>query len=841
MSAEHLVALPSPCGTWSAWRWAALRATGFPAALVLRLGAAQASAAADQLLDDERAAALARRSVLDALRRARAESSTPSASLEKAAKLLQKGRVPAETGTSADAEIRLLREASERVEVARARLTTAFAEDATHASAALRDVAASPLFREALVWQNRSALETAVAPLLRRAEAGQPRSNERKHEELVASYLQRYCTKNDTIGFFGPVGWAKLGAPGDATAIAPGPALLAHRSIHFEQWPIDALAKKLAADPRAEPWMVPRRLPFVRGTGTEVQSPVTGKISLTEAQATVLAACSGRETAREVAARVVAARPALFGGEADVLDALRTLREKSLVAWTFEVPLTWNPERALASLIARVGDVALRDEMTSQLAELEGARAHVARATGDPGALDVAVTQLAETFTRVTGAAPTRNAGAMYAARQLVFEDCRRDLDAVLGGDVLAAVGPALALVLTSARWMTFEAARVYRERLRGIHDDVLRRSKDGKVPFADVWFRAQRLLFGEKESPFAAVTEAVERRWAELLSFSPGSRRVHFESAALEPRVREAFDAPRPGWCQARHHSPDLMIAAESVEAIARGDYEVVLGEIHVGVNTLDSACILAQHPSPEEIERADGRDLPERLALPVYSKEWLRITARTNRAFAHSWHRYVESGFDIAPGERDQVLSLSDLFVEDVEGELLVRGPDGFALELLAFLGENMSLLTTSALRLLPRAAHNPRVTIDRLVVSRESWRVKPSDMTFAYEDSPESRFLAARRWAKGLGLPRFVFAKSSIEVKPVYVDLDSPIFVNIFAKLVRRTKEHVAGETVISISEMLPGLDQTWVPDRAGARYASELRIVALDRIEEVLRHG
>ena len=78
----------------------------------------------------------------------------------------------------------------------------------------------------------------------------------------------------------------------------------------------------------------------------------------------------------------------------------------------------------------------------------------------------------------------------------------------------------------------------------------------------------------------------------------------------------------------------------------------------------------------------------------------------------------------------------------------------------------------------------------------------------------------------------MPRFVFTKSSVEVKPFYVDFASPIYVNIFAKVVRRTLETGGENPLILVSEMLPTADQAWLPDNEGERYTSELRIVALD---------
>jgi hypothetical protein len=71
--------------------------------------------------------------------------------------------------------------------------------------AKLSAVAEDPLFREAVIWQSRMAFETQVSKI-----AGEPSetgSKRRQRETVVASYWQRYCAKNDTIGFFGPLAW----------------------------------------------------------------------------------------------------------------------------------------------------------------------------------------------------------------------------------------------------------------------------------------------------------------------------------------------------------------------------------------------------------------------------------------------------------------------------------------------------------------------------------------------------------------------------------------------------------------------------------------------------------
>jgi hypothetical protein len=119
----------------------------------------------------------------------------------------------------------------------------------------LAAVAGDPLFGEAVTWQNRAAYANAVAKVAARS-ATKP-SRARQREEVVASYWQRYCAKNDTIGFFGPLAWGRVADDGPPLHARCG-ALVARRDVHFEAWAVHALAESLdpelriAAGPHTE-------------------------------------------------------------------------------------------------------------------------------------------------------------------------------------------------------------------------------------------------------------------------------------------------------------------------------------------------------------------------------------------------------------------------------------------------------------------------------------------------------------------------------------------------------------------------------------------------------------
>jgi Lantibiotic dehydratase, N terminus len=112
-------------------------------------------------------------------------------------------------------------------------------------SARLRGVARDPLFREAVTWQNPAAFDNAVVKVV--AGASKQPSQARRREEIVASYWQRYCAKNDTIGFFGPLAWGQIEQGHPRLTLRAG-ALERDRAVHFEAWGIQSLAEALDPD-----------------------------------------------------------------------------------------------------------------------------------------------------------------------------------------------------------------------------------------------------------------------------------------------------------------------------------------------------------------------------------------------------------------------------------------------------------------------------------------------------------------------------------------------------------------------------------------------------------------
>ncbi|HXJ48622.1 MAG TPA: lantibiotic dehydratase, partial [Candidatus Acidoferrum sp.] len=107
-------------------------------------------------------------------------------------------------------------------------------------AAGLAAVAKDPSFATAVIWQNRTAYLSAVVNL--GGPAPGSGSKRRQREGVVAGYWQRYCSKNDTIGFFGPLAWGSVADDRPAVAVRAG-RLVQSCEVHFESWCLEALAR----------------------------------------------------------------------------------------------------------------------------------------------------------------------------------------------------------------------------------------------------------------------------------------------------------------------------------------------------------------------------------------------------------------------------------------------------------------------------------------------------------------------------------------------------------------------------------------------------------------------
>ncbi len=557
----------------------------------------------------------------------------------------------------------------------------------------LAEVARDPAFREAVAWQSRESLRRAVDKLAAGA-PGSP-SRRRRWTDVVGSYWQRYCSKNDTIGFFGPLAWGSFAEQDEALAVRSG-ALERERVVHLETWAVEAAAA-------------------AAGVGTPL-------------------------------------------------------------------PMGPFPERALRPLLAD----------TSGLDRLEVARDAVAAARREEVA--AALDRLDRVFEEVTGRPAARAEDDSGGGRTVAYLDSMRELDVTLGPAVLDELRSSLPVVLHASRWW---CGRVFD---RGA--ELLERIAHGRSgPLAPLLGELMGAGFGLWDQ-MGEEQDDLRRRWASVV--------------AGEATAAEAFADWTPAWHGSTYHSADLQIAAAGTDAVARGDFLVVLGDFHGGDNPLAQGLFGLRHPDPAAMMRRIAAEAGPGVHLSPPRRGVVEMTAR-------SWPMYpagdivVVSGDEPAPAGTTRV-ALEDVVVDD--GHVSDRAGT-FRVTLAQFL--YLPIFVASLRSFDPIGEHDGRAQIGRLVVRRASWSAPAAELPAGPGD------LAA--WARDRGLPRRVFARSPLERKPRYVDFESPSLCRTLARFVAPARERAPGAPV-EFTEMLPGAEECWLQSDAG-HHTSELRIVALDR--------
>jgi Lantibiotic dehydratase, N terminus len=715
------------------------------------------------------------------------------------------------------------------------RYRTAFAAEMGRLSSAMLELAAEPRLDLALAWQNHQLFDTAIGSLLRNPAGQQVRRNsrQRQHEELLVNYWQRYCVKNDTIGFTGPVGWSRLDPEAAVTRLETGPGLIASSDIYFETWVIDRLAAAIGAEPGMAPWIPPRKLPFVRIAGRRAVGPAGLSVELSAAESAVLSRCTGQVPARDIARECAGITPEA-ATEDDVYTVIARLGQQRQLTWKLALPMTPRPERHLRQFLENVGDAEVAAGGLRRLDLLMAARDKAwAASHRDPAEFVSALRDLDQTFITVAGAQPTRRGGQTYGGRTLVYHDARRAAALTLGADFLAALRP-LELLLDSARWLTYHFAVRIQELLTGI---VNRLTQGGTPPdLASFYLECMPVITRCAPGILAGLQREFQQRWAAILRVPPDVHRVRRDSSALRDQVREAFDAPHSGWAGGRYVSPDLMIAASGVDAINRGDFVLILGETHLGFASARHHCFVSQHPSPGDLLDCLAVDSPGPRLLPVLPKEnHGRLSVRTSSALTREMDFLTAVYAQTAEPGRPRLFDAADLTVSPNAADPVVSIPGGPSYPVIDVLAEMLLDHFMDSFKLVPPVAHQPRIAIDRLVIVRETWRFDAGHIEFAQLRDEATRFAAGRRWRREAGLPRRVFVKVNDEVKPFFVDFDNVVSLNILAKSLRRLQGQPPGspDVFVQFSEMLPAAESLWLTDADGSLYTSELRFVAVDQ--------
>ncbi|MFC6085230.1 lantibiotic dehydratase [Sphaerisporangium aureirubrum] len=685
------------------------------------------------------------------------------------------------------------------------RLGEVYAAELVRLRGRLRELAGTDRFKDAVFTSNPGMYEGMVAGYLALADVPDT-AKYRRVERQLYNYLQRFCAKNETASAYGPMGYGEVAGTGFAVEPAGPPV----RRAFVAHWAALELARAAARDKALAPH-IPVRLSLLA-----VKTPTGITTDGRSSQGTGEPGAGSGDGAGEasevplppgsVAARVVGVLEEKAAGVAGVAaaigvpvravaEAVRELMRAGVVVRALEVP----GERvdSLQGLRESVGELPEspgRERWLGHLDRLGGICERFAAAAGDVDTRRAVLAELENAFTELTGVAARRGAGAVYADRLVLFEEGASPFKLVVGQDT----AERLARALTPA----LELSAAFGDQVQDGHRSAMAElieAAGGSLGFTDYAARARP-------------------EHQEGSRFSP-VRPVDVPAADGEP-VKLAADALGTAEPGPRYALPDVCLAMTAPEEAVDGSWRVLLARVHH--HLLLRGWLTTFHPDPDAFDRVAA----DWLAGDGAGVAGLATSRRNKGFYRFPGQRLVFNATD--PDRRTDNLPATGCEVTLRDGRPVLLDPRGHPRTLYPMLNDLTTYPPFAALSH-PSVLHAPvrgdtghlgRVTIGDACYQRERWVLDAAALP-AGGRGPAA-LLGLRRLARTHGLPRFVFARTEAERKPVLVDTASPFAAELLAHLMGDK----AGSRVL-VEEMYPGPDELWLRDDAG-RYTCELRM-------------
>jgi hypothetical protein len=652
---------------------------------------------------------------------------------------------------------------------------------------------------------------------------------ERARERHLLLYLQRVCAKNDTLSAFGPSNWGKVERGIGHLRLAPEPHI-AQRESFLERWTAHGAVAVLNTDPDIRIELTPRLYPNGRLDGNQFVLTDTGESCILDPDTIdLLARCDG-----QTPAHALGVEPKL----------LHELAQQNIIQWTMEVPaLEPHAFDALLSDISRWRESSHRARWLGLLQPISVLPEKFARATDTVARMKI----IEEADARLDQLGVPRKAGGrfLYSAANPIGEECFRECHFAINENLINEVArDATPWIDLWRDCYAFIAGRVAAGLRRLLAKAAL---QDGALPLPAFLRHCEGLnipltgpgLVGLAHIAFQEVKAAFRE------SMHGRTAAVECEFTAEDCQfVRQKFEFEK--FDEYTYPSADLQISAKSIEAVERGDYQWILAELHPPL-------ALLQHGFYWSCP--DKGTLSEALSATVFGRPSFHFGFFAVDFTATTTVRMFDAlptlNYFVAPqrpNPRWQVVppSETEVYVDERNGDVALRKR-----------GSHQYLGSFARNWIIPLGFHPfqfgmapqlPRLRCGKVIVQRRSWVVTQQELPAGdYTGVSRDLVLAVEQLRAQRDLPRYIYIRPTEQAlrrsgaegrdkdtKPVFVDLESYLFLEIFHRWLTKSGE-------LEVTEMLPDPDHLlWrEPDSEsfrgqGGRRTFELRTLIGPRL-------
>jgi len=714
-------------------------------------------------------------------------------------------------------QFRFYSEAIERLAAAESKLTTTLKQELEQSRSMLASAVQANL-PAYLAFASGKLADRLLRQVSLHAPVSSRNKEARAHERTAVLYLQRVCAKNDSLSAFGPCAWGTVASDISGIRLAPKPGILQRHSF-LERWTAHGAAAAMNIDPEVRLELAPRIHPNGRIVNSRFLFTASNEsIALDPKTSEILRRCDGKTPAH------------LLGVE---IDFLEKLSQQKMICWETEVraldPLAFE---TLVHDVSEWRDGPVRKRWRELLEPIANLPAKF-RETPD-SVTRIQIMDEAQARLDRLGVHHSALGRSLYAATNPIGEECLREGNFAISEDLINEVAT------EAAPWVdlwrdcyAFIATRVAAGLRR-----VFESGKRDAVPlpaFLRMCENAKLSLTGPGMVALAHIAfQEVKATFRELM-------KSHAEEAEyqLTPEdchfVRRNFDYEK--FDEYTYPSADLQLAAKSIDAVARGNYHWILAELHPPVALLHHGFYWSCPDKPA---------LSDALTLTVSGKPSFYFGFSAADFTATTAVRFFDAlpdlNYFVAPQRANpnwRVISPAEteVYVDSATGDVCLRK-----------VGDHQYLGSFARGWLIPlgfhpfqfgMAPHMPRLRCGKVIVQRRAWTITLDDLGKGdFTGVSRDLVLAIERLRAARDLPRFVYIRPTEQAlrrsgaegrdkdtKPVFVDLESYLFLEIFHRWLSK-----AGE--VEVTEMLPAPDQLLWQEQDGRR-TFELRTLIVPR--------
>jgi hypothetical protein len=441
-----------------------------------------------------------------------------------------------------------------------------------------------------------------------------------------------------------------------------------------------------------------------------------------------------------------------------------------------------------------------------------------------------------QTSLQSIGAQPKQGDRFLYAASNPIGEECFRECNFAVSADLINEIA------VQAAPWIDFwrDSYAFVASRVAIGLRQLLEKApiKNGAMPlpaFLRICETAKLPLTGPGLVALAVMA------FQEIKAAFREQMKAHADMAEYELTVddchfvRNNFQYPK--FDEYTYPSADLQIAAASAEAVARGEYQWILSELHPPAALLHHAGYWSCPDKPA---------LNSALASTTCGRPSFHFGFFAADFTSHTAVRLFDAMPELSnfvapqranPHWRTVSPAEAEVYVDKTSGDVCVRK-----------IGSKEHLGSFARAWIIPlgfhpfqfgMAPHMPRLRCGKVIVQRSTWTITHDELGAGnYKGVSRDLVLAIERLRAQKDWPRFVYIRPTEQAlrrsgaegrdkdtKPVFVDLESYLFLEIFHRWLTKSGE-------LEVAEMLPDPDHLLWKEPDGRR-TFELRTLIIPR--------